>query len=273
MYAQTLYDVGGKRELELAVAERQVFGAHADQHVLAHQARLAAAARPGDDWITHGGGWQEQRFSPLTQINDKNAGRLGLLWYDDLSTYRGVEATPLEVDGVLYNISAWDVTTAYNAITGKFNWEKMERFAVWGGTTATAGNIVLYGTLDGFIKARDSDNGDLLWKFKLPSGAIGYPITYTHKGTQYVAINYGVGGWPGVGLVFDLQVLSYGDEQTRVTVDVVPLGPMASEVVVTHEMGANNHARMMEEGSRKGWTNMLATLERELFPRRVGVHL
>ncbi|MDG5708077.1 PQQ-dependent dehydrogenase, methanol/ethanol family, partial [Acinetobacter baumannii] len=50
---------------------------------------------------------------------------------------------------------------SYNAITGKFNWEKMERFAVWGGTTATAGNIVLYGTLDGFIKARDSDNGDL----------------------------------------------------------------------------------------------------------------
>jgi methanol dehydrogenase (cytochrome c) subunit 1 len=93
---------------------------------------------------------------------------------------------------------------SYNAITGKFNWEKMERFAVWGGTTATAGDLVLYGTLDGFIKARDSDNGDLLWKFKLPSGAIGYPITYTHKGTQYVAIYYGVGGWPGVGLVFDL---------------------------------------------------------------------
>lgn len=74
-------------------------------------------------------------------------------------------------------------------------------------------------------------------------------------------------------LVFDLQVLSYGDEQTRVTVDVVPLGPMASELVVTHEMGANNHARMMEESSRRGWTNMLATMERELFPRRVGVHL
>ena len=94
---------------------------------------------------------------------------------------------------------------AYNAITGKFKWEKMERFAVWGGTTATAGNVVFYGTLDGYIKARNSDTGDLLWKFKLPSGVIGYPITYTHKGVQYVAINYGVGGWPAVGLVFDLQ--------------------------------------------------------------------
>jgi methanol dehydrogenase (cytochrome c) subunit 1 len=94
---------------------------------------------------------------------------------------------------------------AYNAISGEFKWAKMERFAVWGGTLATGGDLVFYGTLDGFIKARNSDTGELLWKFKLPSGAIGYPITYSHDGTQYVAIYYGVGGWPGVGLVFDLQ--------------------------------------------------------------------
>ena len=94
---------------------------------------------------------------------------------------------------------------AYNSITGEYKWEKMERFSVWGGTMATAGNLVFYGTLDGFIKARNSDTGDLLWKYKLPSGVIGHPMTYEHKGTQYVAIMYGVGGWPGVGLVFDLQ--------------------------------------------------------------------
>jgi methanol dehydrogenase (cytochrome c) subunit 1 len=94
---------------------------------------------------------------------------------------------------------------AYNAITGEYKWDKMERFSVWGGTMSTAGNLVFYGTLDGFIKARNSDTGDLLWKYKLPSGVIGHPMTYEHKGTQYVAIMYGVGGWPGVGLVFDLQ--------------------------------------------------------------------
>ncbi|WP_114395827.1 methanol/ethanol family PQQ-dependent dehydrogenase [Oleisolibacter albus] len=93
---------------------------------------------------------------------------------------------------------------AYNAITGGYKWEVMERFAVWGGTMATAGGLVFYGTLDGFIKARNADTGELLWKFKLPSGVIGHPMTYEHKGVQYVAINYGVGGWPGVGLVFDL---------------------------------------------------------------------
>ncbi len=94
---------------------------------------------------------------------------------------------------------------AMNSVTGKFEWEVQEKFAVWGGTTATAGDLVFYGTLDGYIKALDSRNGKELWKFKLPSGVIGHPITFGHKGKQYVAINYGVGGWPGVGLVFDLQ--------------------------------------------------------------------
>jgi methanol dehydrogenase (cytochrome c) subunit 1 len=94
---------------------------------------------------------------------------------------------------------------AYNSITGQYKWEKMEKFAVWGGTLATKGNLVFYTTLDGFLKARQSDTGELLWKFKLPSGGIGYPMTYEHNGVQYVAVMYGVGGWPGVGLVFDLQ--------------------------------------------------------------------
>lgn len=93
---------------------------------------------------------------------------------------------------------------AYNAISGEMAWEEMERFSVWGGTMATAGDLVFYGTLDGFLKARDSSTGELLWKHKLPSGVVGHPMTYEHNGTQYVAINYGVGGWPAVGLVFDL---------------------------------------------------------------------
>jgi uncharacterized protein YndB with AHSA1/START domain len=75
-------------------------------------------------------------------------------------------------------------------------------------------------------------------------------------------------------LVFDFSVLTFGsDDPTRVTVDVTPLGPQASEVVITHEMGSSELARMSEEPSRRGWMNMLALLERELFPRRVGVQL
>jgi uncharacterized protein YndB with AHSA1/START domain len=75
-------------------------------------------------------------------------------------------------------------------------------------------------------------------------------------------------------LVFDFSVLTYGsDEPTRVTVEVQPLGPLASEVTLSHQLGHSQQARMMEEPSRKGWDAMLATMERELFPRRVGIQL
>src|SRR5690606_30629227 len=76
---------------------------------------------PGQ-WMSHGRTWDEQRFSPLTQINERNVKDLGLAWFADLGTMRGVVATPLVIDGVLYNISAWDITTAYDAATGEVLW-------------------------------------------------------------------------------------------------------------------------------------------------------
>ncbi len=94
---------------------------------------------------------------------------------------------------------------AMNAVTGEFAWEVQEKFAVWGGTLATAGDLVFYGTLDGYIKARHSETGEELWKFKKKKKKKKKKNTYKHDGKQYVAIYYGVGGWPGVGLVFDLQ--------------------------------------------------------------------
>src|SRR5947209_4974229 len=85
-------------------------------------ARIRAAdAEPGQ-WLTYGRTYDEQRFSPLAQINQANVGQLGLAWSAELDTYRGVEGTPLYVDGVLYNTSAWNLTTAYDAATGKVLW-------------------------------------------------------------------------------------------------------------------------------------------------------
>lgn len=75
-------------------------------------------------------------------------------------------------------------------------------------------------------------------------------------------------------LVFEFSVLTFGNESpTRVTVEVKPLGPQASELVLSHEMGSSEHARLLEETSRKGWVSMLSSIERELFPRRIGVQL
>src|SRR6185369_14774810 len=72
------------------------------------------------------------------------------------------------------------------------------------GALATAGGVVFYGTLEGYLKAVDMKTGKELYKFKTPSGIIGNVTTYTHKGKQYIAILSGVGGWAGIGLAAGL---------------------------------------------------------------------
>jgi outer membrane protein assembly factor BamB len=69
---------------------------------------------------------------------------------------------------------------------------------------ATAGDVVFYGTLEGYLKAVDSDTGEELYKFKTPSGIIGNVMTYEHDGKQYVGVLSGVGGWAGIGLAAGL---------------------------------------------------------------------
>jgi PQQ-dependent dehydrogenase (methanol/ethanol family) len=96
------------------------------------------------------------------------------------------------------NFIAWDATK------GKIVWSLPEQFSVWSGALATAGNVVFYGTLEGYLKAVDAKTGKLLYKFKTPSGIIGNVMTYEHGGRQYVAILSGVGGWAGIGLAAGL---------------------------------------------------------------------
>ncbi len=96
------------------------------------------------------------------------------------------------------NFIAWD------PIKGKIVWSDPEQFSVWSGALATAGNVVFYGTLEGYLKAVDAKTGKELYKFKTPSGIIGNVTTYEHKGKQYVAIMSGVGGWAGIGLAAGL---------------------------------------------------------------------
>ena len=79
-----------------------------------------------------------------------------------------------------------------------------ERFSVWSGALATAGGVVFYGTLEGYLKAVDAKTGKELYKFKTPSGIIGNVNTYEHNGRQYIAILSGVGGWAGIGLAAGL---------------------------------------------------------------------
>ncbi|CAA0088768.1 Methanol dehydrogenase [cytochrome c] subunit 1 [Starkeya nomas] len=100
--------------------------------------------------------------------------------------------------GGMGNFIAWDNTK------GKIVWSLPEPFSVWSGALATAGDVVFYGTLEGYLKAVDSKTGKELYKFKTPSGIIGNVTTYEHKGKQYIAILSGVGGWAGIGLAAGL---------------------------------------------------------------------
>jgi PQQ-dependent dehydrogenase (methanol/ethanol family) len=96
------------------------------------------------------------------------------------------------------NFIAWD------GKTGKIVWSNKEQFSAWGGALATAGGVVFYGTLEGYLKAVDAKTGKELYKFKTPSGIIGNVMTYQHGGKQYVAVLSGVGGWAGIGLAAGL---------------------------------------------------------------------
>ncbi len=96
------------------------------------------------------------------------------------------------------NFIAWD------GKTGKIVWSDPEQFSVWSGALATAGGIVFYGTLEGYLKAVDAKSGKELFKFKTPSGIIGNVMTYQHGGKQYIAVLSGVGGWAGIGLAAGL---------------------------------------------------------------------
>jgi PQQ-dependent dehydrogenase (methanol/ethanol family) len=100
--------------------------------------------------------------------------------------------------GGMGNFIAWD------GKTGKIKWSNKEMFSVWSGALATAGGVVFYGTLEGYLKAVDAKTGKELYKFKTPSGVIGNVMTYEHKGKQYVAVYSGVGGWAGIGLAAGL---------------------------------------------------------------------
>ncbi|MCP5144392.1 MAG: PQQ-dependent dehydrogenase, methanol/ethanol family [Gammaproteobacteria bacterium] len=151
------------------------------------QARYANAGAEPANWVNYGNTWNEQRFSTLDQINESTVGRLGLAWTVELGTMRGVEATPLIVDGVLYNISAWSVTTAYNAATGEQLWQydpkvppEYSRITCCGtvsrGVSAWHGKIIIP-ALDGRLIAVDAATGAVVWETdtKIP----GQPLSIT----------------------------------------------------------------------------------------------
>src|SRR4029434_4630870 len=95
---------------------------------------------------------------------------------------------------------------AWDPVNGKKVWGIKEQLSAWGGALSTAGDVVFYESMEGWLKAVDAKTGDVLWKCKTPSGIIGNPMTYTGPdGKQYVAVLSGIGGWSGIAVAGGLE--------------------------------------------------------------------
>ena len=151
---------------------------------------LAACSQNGSgnvDWANTGLEHNEQRFSPLDQINADTVSDLGLAWYVDLNTDRGQEATPLVVDGVLYNTEPWNITKAYNAATGEEIWHYDPQVPLRFGRLACCDIVtrgaawhdgkVIIGTLDGRLIALDGQTGEPVWSAQTTDPQDSYTIT------------------------------------------------------------------------------------------------
>ena len=142
---------------------------------------------PGADWTAYGRTNDEQRFSPLSQINEQNIGQLGLLWDRELGTTRGLEATPLVSNGVIYTTGEWSVAYALDAKTGEILWTfdpKVPRVrarticcdVVNRGVALYSGKVYL-GTLDGRLIALDAKAGKPVWDVTTVDQSKPYAIT------------------------------------------------------------------------------------------------
>lgn len=154
---------------------------------LVDDARLRNADADSANWLMYGRTYSEQRFSPLNQINENTVSRLGVAWSRDLPTTRGVEATPVVVDGVMYTTSTWSVVYAIDAKTGKPLWTydpKADRTrarticcdAVNRGVAVYDGKVFV-GVTDGRLIALDSATGTVVWQAQTTDLKKGYSIT------------------------------------------------------------------------------------------------
>jgi quinohemoprotein ethanol dehydrogenase len=145
-----------------------------------------ANAEPGN-WMSHGRTYDEQRFSPLDQIDEASVGELGLAWYWDTGTRRGLESTPIVVDGVMFNSGSWSVVWAHDARTGELLWEYDPQVPrEWGkyaccdvvnrGVAAWEGKIFV-GTIDGRLVALDATTGKPVWEVQTTDKERPYTIT------------------------------------------------------------------------------------------------
>ncbi|MEL6301434.1 MAG: PQQ-dependent dehydrogenase, methanol/ethanol family [Pseudomonadota bacterium] len=151
---------------------------------IAHERIVRAGA---DEWVTHGRDYAETRFSPLDQISTESVSDLGLAWYFDVPTRRGMEATPIVADGRLFVTGSWSIVYALDAATGEplwtydpevpRSWAQYACCDVVNRGVAIWGDSVFVGTLDGYLVSLDATTGEVNWKVDTIDRQPPYTIT------------------------------------------------------------------------------------------------
>lgn len=149
--------------------------------------RLNAAAATPEEWLSYGFDREETRHSPLVGITTENVADLGVAWTYDLATSRGVESTPIVIDGVMYVTSAWSVVYALDAKTGEELWvydPGVDRAVgvnaccdVVNRGVAVYDGKVYVGVIDGRVEALDAKTGDVVWSQITVDQSKPYTIT------------------------------------------------------------------------------------------------
>src|ERR1700761_8427847 len=167
---------------------------------------VRAADNP-DNWPASGRDQEGTYYSPLTKLTSRNIGRLGFAWQYDLGTYRGQEATPIVIDGVMYTSGTWGYVYAVNAATGKQLWrydpqathlaarhpccDLVNRgVAVWKGRVYVA-------SVDGRLHAIDAASGKKVWE---ADTVIDHKMPYSSTGAPLIAGNLVVIGNSGADM-------------------------------------------------------------------------
>ena len=151
------------------------------------EARPLAAASDTSNWLSHGRTYDEQRFSPLDSVNAENIAKLGLAWFYEFPTNRGIEATPLVIDGIMIVTGSWSTVFALDAKTGEQIWAyDPEVPKAWAGKAccdvvnrgvAAWGDKVYVGTIDGYLVALNATDGSVAWRVNTIDRDKPYTIT------------------------------------------------------------------------------------------------
>jgi len=205
----------------LAAATFAAFHSSADNLVKAGtvtDARVAAEGSEGNNWLLNGRTFDEQHFSPLKQITDKNIGGLGLAWYLDIDSTTGMVAEPIVVDGVIYVSAPLSKVYAVDAVSGKQLWmfdpqirlnqaingsysaRVNQGVAVWNGK-------VYVGTGDCRLIAVDAASGQQVWEATVceptQTGITGAP--HVAKGKVFMGYNGSDDGVRGSLAAYDAE--------------------------------------------------------------------